>query len=54
MKFFIKYLIILCVAIWLLILISCKHIPHEEEDIFVHTCPQAGHGLCYICYDEYK
>jgi uncharacterized membrane protein len=52
MKFFLKYLIILCIVIWLLVLISCKHIPCQvEEDDFVHSCPEVGHGLCYICYD---
>lgn len=35
-------------------LMSCKHISYvecDEEEEFVHNCPQAGHGVCPICFD---
>ena len=25
-----------------------------EEEPFVHTCPDKGHGNCPICYDPYR
>lgn len=30
---------------------STIQVPCEEEP-FVHTCPQKGHGVCPICYSE--
>lgn len=54
MNWFIKYLVITAIVIWLLVLTSCKHICYtecEDEEEFVHACPQAGHGACPICFD---
>jgi len=54
MKFFIKYIFVLVLVVWLLVLLSCKHINHvdcDEEEDFVHTCPKSGHGVCPICLD---
>jgi hypothetical protein len=33
---------------------GCKHTSSQlpcEEEPFVHTCPQKGHGNCPICFD---
>ena len=53
MKFFIKYLAVLALVIWLLILMSCGYNLKEcltyNEEPFIHTCPQEGHGDCPIC-----
>ncbi len=53
MSWFIKYLIVTSLIIWFLVLMSCKHtMPLDcEDEPFVHTCPEAGHGLCPICTD---
>lgn len=37
--------------------VSCVHTNNIsqldcEEEPFVHTCPQKGHGVCPICYSE--
>lgn len=54
MKFFVKYLFVLVLVIWLLILLSCSHKTTEcptynDNEPFIHTCPQQGHGICPIC-----
>lgn len=53
MSWFIKYLFILALVIWFLMLMSCKHMEciDCDEEVFVHTCPQQGHGACPICFD---
>ena len=53
MSWFIKYLIITSLVIWFLVLMSCKHIECMDcdEESFVHSCPEAGHGACPICFD---
>ena len=56
MKFFIKYLLVLALVIWFLVLMSCWHNPKEcstyNEESFIHTCPQEGHGACPICKND--
>ena len=35
--------------------VGCSHTKIKvqcEEEPFVHTCPQKGHGVCPICYSE--
>lgn len=51
MSWFIKYLIVTSLIIWFLVLMSCKHIKiiDCEQETFVHSCPEQGHGECPIC-----
>jgi len=30
---------------------SSTQVVCKEEEPFVHTCPQKGHGACPICFD---
>jgi len=56
MKFFIKYLCVLALVIWFLVLMSCKHIETTAfyEEPFFHSCPESGHGDCPICCDPFN
>ena len=56
MKFFIKYLFVLALVIWFLVLMSCKHTEPTTfyEEPFIHSCPEAGHGDCPICCDLFN
>jgi hypothetical protein len=42
-------------GLFILSFIGCSHTNPQalcEEEPFVHTCPQKGHGVCPICYSE--
>ena len=56
MKFFIKYLLVLALVIWFLVLMSCKHVEKTAfyEELLIHSCPKAGHGDCPICCDPFN
>ena len=35
---------------------SCKHTEttYNYEELFIHSCPEDGHGDCPICCDPYR
>ena len=48
----------IALGFFVLSLIGCSHMAVDiidcEEEPFVHTCPDKGHGDCPICYDSYR
>lgn len=46
------------IGFFVLSLIGCTHMAVDiidcEEEPFVHTCPDKGHGDCPICCDPYN
>jgi hypothetical protein len=46
----------IALGFFVLSLIGCSHMAVDvmdcEEEPFVHTCPQKGHGVCPICHSE--